>query len=129
MLSLDTSKKLKDAGLEWEHPQIGDMYSYGDSEIFVIRPNGKAGLEPPKHLLVDAIWLPSLSQLLAEIVIKEWGYRLSSTWVEDELSGFECLISRREEIKPGKWKLEEHEFRADSPEEAAAQALLWILKS
>lgn len=97
MISLETAKALKDAGLVWE-PKLGDLFK-----------------------------LPRLDQLLAEIVKNNWGCRLSVLWIEDFPKGYECLLARTEETEEGKWEEYAQRFVTASPEEAAAQALLWIL--
>lgn len=114
MISLETAQKIRDAGLKWEL-QLGDIFSYGDPELFSIHRNGKERLEPPKHLLVDAIHLPRLDQLLAEIEKRGWTWEAES----QEDNGHYSVRVRQGNIFNRTW--------ADTPEEAAAQALIWIL--
>jgi hypothetical protein len=124
MISLETAKALKDAGLAWE-PKIGDTYrQLSDSHLTLIYD-----ANPVKEYWVKkSVWHPRLDQLLAEIVKNIWGCRLSVLWIEDFPTGYECLLSRTEETEEGKWEEFEHCFDSpDSPDEAAAQALLWIL--
>jgi hypothetical protein len=124
VISFETAKALKDAGLVWE-PKLGDQIlnpHYGKPEITMCQ-------NLPKIMPSYIIWLPRLDQLLAEIVKNNWGYRLSVLWIEDFPAGYECLLSRREETEEGEWEEFEHCFDSpESPEEAAAQALLWILR-
>jgi hypothetical protein len=111
MLSLETAKALRDAGLEWE-PQLGDLFAadydngLGPTKPQVVRiaDFGKPG---PEH-----IWLPRLDQLLAEIEKRGYDWFLKTDY---------CYVVNNNNQTQG--------IYADTPEEAAAQALLWILKA
>lgn len=125
-MKLETAQKLKDAGLPWM-PELLDTYVFTkfeeSGELSVCIPktyesvNNLNGL-----LLIDAedetglLWLPRLDQLLAEI--EKRGYFM-------DLSG---------PYNTGEWRIilggsvSDPHFYADTPEEAAAQALLWILE-
>lgn len=94
MLSIETAKKLKDAGLVW-NPDIGDIFFIEEEWLFA----------------------PRLDQLLAEIEKRGYGWKLEK---------FHAYNLRRMQI----YKINDLLgcFEADSPEEAAAQALLWILE-
>lgn len=137
MISFETAKALKDAGLEWE-PKLGDLFntlecidaentSFGiwDEEMQEAYDTPGADID---GMHKGSLWLPRLDQLLAEIVKNTWGCRLSVLWIEDFPIGYECLLSRREETEDGKWDVYAQRFVMASPEEAAAQALLWILR-
>ena len=124
MLSLETAKKLKAAGLQWE-PQMGDFF-YNNGVIDCLDNcdmDFAAGYEDLTHK-GDVGFIPRLGQMLAEIE-KRWGdytftctnhdspqYKISLEKVTD-WDGFHIL---------------EGEFNADTPGESAAQALLWILE-
>lgn len=117
MLSLETARKLKVAGLKWE-PQKGDwIYNYHG---FVSRIT----LDCVENTEVDqwvalmdnycnrtVIFAPRLDQLLAEL--RKHSRFVKITWLIME-EKWCCVIDSR------------NQFIADSPEEATAQALLWI---
>lgn len=119
MTSLELAKKLKDAGLRWD-PKVGDWW-YGDCGIKVL---SQSKLEKwiewnkrRKHLVwthKGMIWIPSLSQLLDEI--KKYGY-----WWYVE-SDNKIIIGLEKD------KTMTMVFLADTPENVAAKALLWILE-
>lgn len=124
MLRLETAKALKEAGLKWE-PEIGDNFkAYNGIIQMAIKRNADVvetnfGRFPKETMRADSIWLPRLDQLLADIEVRGW------TWV---------LYAPNDEgkcgIDIGKETLCRSNLLAmgDSPEEAAAQALLWILR-
>lgn len=123
MLSLETARKLKEAGLRWE-PKVGDLL-YDESgklcEIhhistcrkFVWVENGLSIRERDK-----TVYIPRLEQLLAEIKARGWEYTLYSDNTID-------IETDKESIPVHLWL---KTFVANTPEEAAARALLWILK-
>jgi hypothetical protein len=126
MISLELAKKLKDAGLKWE-PKEGDWYIiFGDEEQFLevcgteLHRTDRC-IDSVKRLYRIApgelCFIPSLSQLLAEI--EKRGYEWD---LEFDIGGchkYSCTISSDTH----------YEFMpADTPEETAAQALLWILE-
>ena len=138
MISLEAAKALKDAGLEWE-PKLGDLFNTlecieaGNTSFCIWDEEIQEAYDTPgadiDGMHKGSLWLPRLDQLLAEIVKNIWGCRLSVLWIEDFPKGYECLLSRTEETEEGKWEEFEHCFDSpDSPDEAAAQALLWILR-
>jgi hypothetical protein len=116
VISLELAKKLEEAGLEWE-PKRGDFCWSENCE----GNNGKICLIKADNVgfYGDRIytWLPSLSQLLAEIEGRgrEWD-------LEFDIGGchkYSCAISNDTD----------YEFiTADTPEEAAGKALLWVLE-
>jgi hypothetical protein len=169
MISLETARKLKEAGLKWE-PQIGDYFAIADdgeelresweiasTNVYVIsgehqlidelggrmvffggglcvRGTGcrmnethcycmnKKGFNPDIKVFSVASWekklfLPRLDQLLAEIEGRGYGWKLEK---------FHAYNLRRMQI----YKINDLLgcFEADSPEEAAAQSLIWILE-
>ena len=85
------------------------MISYGLADKL-----SAAGLDW-KHLIKSSVWLSVLSDILAEIERRDYGWTLSSHYIKLRWwdSNTRCL---------------EKEFIAATPEEAAGQALLWILK-
>ena len=111
MISLELAKKLKEAGLEWK-PKKGDFYGvFGTNSIELITIDRNDIV--PRNI----IWLPSLDQLLAEIEKRGYGWKLEK---------FHAYNLRRMEI----YKVNDLLgcFGGNSPEEAAASALLWILE-
>ena len=123
MISLETARKLKDAGLPWE-PQIGDWYSYesylgpGKTENIttIVRPvsglewsHGFTDNKPPE----DAIWLPRLDQLLTEIERRryKWTMRKYNKGVSVEI----------------RLELEDRGWGSETAEEGTAEAVLWLL--
>ena len=118
MISLEMARKLKDAGLEWE-PKINDFFKgpYGIDVVFVLEVNIDSVLSVNGKEFADTvyIWLPRLDQLLAEIE------KCAYEW---------CLEQARDKYRLSLWFDQAcvYEFRASTPEDAAAQALLWILE-
>jgi hypothetical protein len=119
MITLDLARKLKDAGLEWE-PKKFDLYNTefinGSNGVFSVWHDGQ-NLESTTGTTFT--WLPSLSQLLAEIEGR--GYRWSLEKVNE---GYESYVTKDIDDcnKDAKYDL------ADTPEEAAGKALLWVLE-
>ena len=126
MINLELAQKLKSAGLVWE-PKKFDLYNAefanGSSGIFSVWHDGQV-LESMTG--TKFIWLPSLSQLLAEI---EKGY----SW-ETGLTVTKGGPMMPGERKSGYWaeifknNKSVYSVEADTPEDAAASALLWILE-
>jgi len=109
-LSLETAKKLKEAGLQWE-PRDGDWY-YTETGKRECIPRVKY------HKIYDRyIFAPRLDQLLAEI--EKRGYAYNFIKIPNEKKSY-CSIY-------GSNHLSGERFDGIG-EEAAAQALLWILK-
>ena len=155
MISLETAKKLKEAGLKWNETKQGELYHAsfkdGSNGIFVVDHDGQKKYG-------NSVWLPRLDQLLAEIEGREWDIDLmhfaknrDNTEISDDPS-WSCEVNKflgltQTDVEPkliihqhdgtdhavnvnGKWqenRLNEI-FDTNSPEEAAAQALLWILE-
>ncbi len=167
MISLESAKKLKDAGLKWE-PQWGDVFNipsvFSDGITMLMDANMIESYrrKEPEDNWPDAIfryiWFPRLDQLLAEIEKRGWDIDLmhfaknkGNTEISDDPS-WSCEINKflgltQTDVEPkliihqpngtdhavnvnGQWqenRLNEI-FDCDSPAEAVAQALLWILK-
>ena len=118
MISLEMAKKLKEAGLEW-NPDIGDIFFYDEEHWDSLSLNDVINGEFKGEILdyIEEEWLfaPRLDQLLAEI--EELGY----SWFTE--TDTERYFIRVVEIKkPNNF----HVVFLDTPEEAAAEALLWI---
>jgi hypothetical protein len=111
MISLETAKALKEAGLEWK-PRKFDSYFHPNLRNALINDPHvpKCGIKP------ELIFAPRLDQLLKEI--EKRGYFM------DLLGPYNT----------GEWRIilggsvSDPHFYADTPEEATAQALLWILR-
>ena len=117
MLSVETARKLKEAGLKVE-VKIGDSFYNLDQQLIETFYSDIV-MQALYFLTDDAcdriIWLPRLDQLLAEI----------------EKHCFWALIFDECDRPPYCLQLSsfiDEYFIADSPEQAAAQALLWILE-
>lgn len=111
LLSLETAKALKEAGLKWE-PVLGDLFvadynnGLGPTPVDVVKTNN-FGEPGPEYM-----WLPHLGQLWVEIEAQGYDWFLKTDY---------CYVVNNKNQAQG--------IYADTPEEAAAQALLWILKA
>lgn len=126
MISLELSKQLKSAGLEWR-PKEGDFVYDDFGGLGVIaREDEQFWFLSPSYTRTTCIgydyheceaWAPRLDQLLTEIEAR--GYK-------EVYSGpGECTIYFAEEPYRKTFWADKH---SDSREDAAAKALLWILK-
>ena len=128
LISLELAKRLKEAGLTWE-PQIGDMFYWHngkDWEIDALTSEDVNGrLDETRDFIEEGFWIlaPRLDQLLGEIEKQGfiWVLDVSAT-NGNKVIGYAMNIATSLD-----WE-DEEEFRSDSPEEAAASALLWILE-
>jgi len=125
VISLETAKKLKKAGLKWE-PRQGDwIYNHHG---FVSGTTTTLDLIVEGTVLVHSIardylnrtveFAPRLDQLLAEI--EKRGHRWEIGHYDDNEDIYYIAIVSK------KTRLTGHQFTANSPEESAANALLWI---
>lgn len=118
MLSLDTAQKLKDVGLEWI-PKYGDMcyqkYNEGLKSEHI-----KLIAVVENSLTCSEIFAPRLDQLLAEIEKRGYGWDLTPVNRNSDHTRYTDYLLRI----GNKNKY----FHYASPEEAAAQALLWIME-
>lgn len=126
MLSPDKATALKSAGLLWE-PYFGEwVFVEGERRMVVWVCEGEFGdykdircLSPMTGVSkgitnLDCAWLPRLDQLLSEIERRKY------LWNLDHTAGrYLCRI--------GEWHMRQC-FWGYSPEDAAADALLYILK-
>ena len=120
MISLEIAKELKEAGLKWE-PQIGDMFYWHNGKDWEIdaltSEDVNDNLDEIRDYIDEGfrIFAPSLEQLLVEIEKRGYGWKLEK---------FHAYNLRRMEI----YKVNDLLgcFGGNSPEEAAASALLWI---
>ena len=137
MLSLETAKKLKDAGLQWK-PQVGDWFytQSGNLEFvafksslaaeYIKTTNGNNEHYPNSRLMTgaeimqeDFVFAPRLDQMLVEIEKRGWTWML---YAPNDEGKYGIDIGNGSIYDNNKTIL------ADSPDEAAAQALLWILE-
>jgi hypothetical protein len=121
MIALELARKLKDAGLVWEPKEMDFYILYGDDEQFFEVIDSTTRLLNIKQLLRvghPILWLPSLSQLLAEIEGRGHAWDL---WVEkqEEVSKYWLELEDRSRTKY---------FEGAEPEEATGLGLLWILR-
>ena len=126
MISLVTAQKLKDAGLEWI-PKYGDMcyqkYNEGLKSEHI-----KLIAVVENSLTCSEIFAPRIDQLLAEIEERSWYYRIDS-WTNPVVEmRYSCTAQKYHNESIYGEIIKTKQFYADSPEEAAAQALLWIME-
>ena len=136
MITTELARKLRDAGLKWE-PQEGDQYTFEPQTVqpLVKRPNQSRFLTitadrysldnpcavrryrfPPPH----SIWLPRQEQLLAEISRRSVEVVCEPAGTEKQ-GEFRCTVGTTGQPPRSFW--------GATPEEAAGQALLWIISS
>lgn len=145
MISLETAQKLKEvaqklkeAGLEWKP---GDLCYDRYGRLGIVTQTWGHGAIQMYSLETNTIEygfgdsctvVPRLDRLLAEIEKRGWLWFL--TWLtatDDKITSYCCSIAK--EYSPGqprkrKYHVVEHDFPGDTPEEAVAEALLWILE-
>jgi len=125
MISFETAKALKEAGLQWK-PQIGDWF-YTNHRRYVHMVIDLSELQVQEDYVFD----PRLDQMLKDIEGQGFRYILEPTGKKDEVQYCLTLLEWDDnvaEISFGNgWHLSAN-FCATSPEEATAQALLWILR-
>lgn len=128
MISLELARKLKNAGLEWE-PKILDVYTeYGDGgELLTnyIKPEKDISVLNfiMKHEPDNYFCLYRLDQLLTEIERRGWRYKLASNDYGGHKYRVQLCVSNI--LNYNRWG---DGFYANTPEDAAARALLWILE-
>ena len=119
-ISLDTARKLKDAGLAWEPDlvtsgNVGDQFYWNHGVKDIVGHRDYHLIKPLADGLI--IYAPRLDQILAEI--EKWGYRYSL-----------ARESRGDNYSLMLWKAHcgIEIFYAATAAQAAAQTLLWILE-
>lgn len=114
MISVEMARKLKDAGLkhEWQLLDLFDDMTDEDKG----EPRFGVITRPSYDPMEYAVWIPRLNQLLMEIEAR--GYKV---WLRSKKNAW---VMRVRGSGQG-WQKSKY---GDSPEEAAAQALLWILE-
>ena len=115
LIRLELAGKLKEAGLKWE-PKGGDWFIRPTGEIVLKYSTGPDSIYGSK-----STWLPSLSQLLVEIEARGlmWSLKLLSR------PQYRVILYPKGLSPGGDGSII---FQADTPEEAAGQALLWVLE-
>ena len=130
VISIEIAKKLKDAGLEWEQHELDFYYwPYRDDlcqlmcfEIALFYCDEDEAYRTTKE---HGIYMPRLDQLLIEIEGRErWEYALISHTMPNKTKRYECTVTKYADG----FTVEFNSSYADSPDEAAAQALLWIIE-
>ena len=124
MISIEKAQALKEAGLKHKTTVVGDRF-YSEYQECIVMVLGERDM-------ADAdVWHPTLAQLLAEVEAR--GYtELSLSTINKSKKGyvFELL---GQGLLPSKvvgsyYYAQYPTFTAAVPEDAAADALLWILK-
>lgn len=113
MISVETAKKLKEAGLEWKPRCLGDEYRTPEKTIGIIC--ACTCEQETDGYYQERIWLPRLDELLAEIEKRGWQIEL---------------------VKYARWRItiwkiqwrKQGLFIGETPGEVAAKALIWLLK-
>ena len=131
MLSLELAEKLKSLGLAWEpknndaiflkHDFYGDMFStvVSSKNNTIYHTSNFIGYHWDD---IDIItWLPLLDQLLVEI--QKHVDELSLDLENKKRNEWVCTIGIYTE-----YGTSVNEYLANSPEDAAAQALLWLIE-
>jgi hypothetical protein len=119
-ISVELAKKLKAAGLVWE-PRAGDFYI--NSRFLNTVEIVNSGMVRATEILKDGYtWCPRLDQLLVEIERRgfRWGINNLGSFGDHDVSIGLFNWEGRTYIKG--------QFYTDTPEDTAAQALLWILE-
>ena len=111
MLSLETAKKLKDAGMQWE-PNYADLYQLIIERIENIYCYDESILACLEINRYNPTWIPRFDQMLAEIEKREYAWEMMRGVIE---------VWHR--YLPTGCK----KFVTETTDEAAAQALIWIL--
>lgn len=149
MISLETARKLKEAGLCWE-PQAGDcfyditmhyireikhvrkydpeyklIYTWEYFEDYLRKENG---FRHDKVSLKDAVFAPRLEQLLSEIEKRGYKVRIGNTNPWEIAEGYEKYTCSLLQEGTNKRFVIVFEAGDNMIEEAAAKALLWILE-
>jgi len=128
VISLEKAKCLKEAGLLWE-PCFGEwVHVDGENKMIVHVCEGEFGdykdircLSPFTGIAkglrdLECVWLPSLSQLLTEIEKRGCSYQIDGK--NSPSDKYRVCVTDGMSIKL---------FKAESPEDAAADALIWLL--
>jgi len=127
MISLEKAKALKEAGLRWE-PKRFDLFTDGTKTWEVLEVyTGEGDIRWIRGIGgwvtygKNFTFLPRLDQLLGEIEKRGWEYACYSKW-EGKYNIEVYKTDRPHNI------FIRHKTDADTPEDAAAEALLWIMK-
>jgi hypothetical protein len=119
MIKLETAKRLKELGLRWEPKLNGDWFDWrGNVRIYdcfygMIVADGSER--------EFCTWLPRLDQLLDAIEGKGYWWEARHTKVINGVRRYATIISKKHDIS-----ILDKLFEADTPEDAAALALIWI---
>jgi hypothetical protein len=112
MISLEKARALKEAGLKWD-PCRGDWYFYISRRQFV-KYTSEADVIKSDPESDNYTFCPRLDQLLGEI---------------EKYTGCALYVfgNNKYEVEVVDTKEWNHHFKADTPEDAAADALLWLM--
>lgn len=128
MVSVDMARRLKGAGLRWE-PKLGD-WAVWQKDIGLVDIELSNGIVRINHgsgytyeTVEKCLWFPTLSDLLG--------------WLEgrvNRLTGGNGYWWNAYQDANNKWRYsltlsEGPQFHAETPEDAAAKAVLWVLEN
>ena len=120
MISIELARKLKDAGLNWE-PKKGDWFIDLD-----FPENANLNREDNPCLSREYFaWLPSLSDLLAEVERRGWAWSINM--IEEEMVPYHVSADSKYEFNLAPKEtpyILEFSTLSTFPEEVAGQALL-----
>ena len=113
MISPEKAKALKEV-LPWE-PKVGDWAynSYGGLYLVHYVPNGAVKYN---------IFAPSLSQLLAAIEAEGYWWEVCHRLVDNAVKKYTVWLSKKYSNN------KERIYVDDTPEDAASDALLWVMR-
>lgn len=143
-VSLEMAEKLREVGLRWE-PKAFDKFSHKgfrlpvwyvqDGEVIVkmaLIHEGKKWIGQTfteKIPIKECIWLPTLSDLLEWLEGQGYVVNIVQEYVfNDAKPHYCCNIWEKGIDKLGEYWREAGEFKADTREDAAAKAVLWVLE-
>lgn len=143
MISLETAQKLKEvaqklkeAGLEWKPGDlcydrygrpgiVTQTWGHGAIQMYSLETN------TIEYGFGDSCTVvPRLDRLLAEIEKRGWAWHLMWLTEGNKTTSYHCYIVMPDasESQKGQHHIQEYDFEGGTPEEAVAEALLWILE-
>jgi hypothetical protein len=125
MLSLELARKLKVLGLKWtpkENDEVRGPLEGTYMSKDVMQEYNELDDVLKETFIEKTTWLPSLSQLLAEIEGRGYWWETNHRSVDNGIRKYKTWVSKKHSNN-NKWL-----YMADTPEDSAAQTLLCILE-